>query len=204
MRMKLYPEEIQKLERQVSELNSSEDTQEIEKYYEFFNAETVDIATLIETKNIEALIERQQKYRDILFENRTKLKASIRGLQTVFSNMSAEEKAKYSEYEVTAVDTTDFAVKSPYAKAVTKDKKKKDAISALEALGLDGAALINFANKFGTGPKAKELADKRNESIAEVNKLQAVDTKAENEIKKAEITAKIDAVKTEFKNPFRK
>ena len=204
MRMKLYPEEIQKLERQVSELNDSEDTKEIDKYYEFFNAETQSIEELITSKNIEALIERNNKYRDILFETRTKLKASIRGLQTAFSKMSDEEKAKYSEYEVSAIDTTDFAKKSPYAKAVTKDKKKKDAISALEALGLDGASLINFANKFGTGPKAKELADKRNESIQEVTKLQSADTKAENEVKKAEITAKIEAVKTEFKNPFRK
>ena len=45
MKMQFFPEDVQKLEAQVADLNSSEESKELETYYQFFNAETEDITS---------------------------------------------------------------------------------------------------------------------------------------------------------------
>ena len=196
-------DDVQKLERQVADLESKSDSKELENYYQFFNAETESIADLIASNDIQALIDRNNKYKEILFETRVKSKAVIRGMQTVLQNMDEVTRKQYEEFEISAT-ATNLSDKSPVSKADKKVKQKKDAIAALEALGLDGDALLRAANKFGIGKKADELKVKRNESVAAVTEADKVEKKAESEAKSAEVKANISAAKSSFLSAFKK
>lgn len=196
-------DDVNKLERQVNDLESKDDTKELERYYEFFNAETLAIAELVKDGNMQALIDRNTKYRDILFETRVKAKATVRAMQTILQNMDENQRKEYQEYEVSAY-TTNLDSKTPFAKADKKGKQKKDAIAALQALGLDGDALIRAANKFGIGKKADELKAKHEESVASIKAIETEEKKESDVIKKETIATNTAKAKTSFMNAFKK
>ena len=112
-------------------------------------------------------------------------------MQTAISKLSQEERRQYEEYEVSAIDNTDYS-RTPVAKADKKIKQKKDALAALEALGLDGNNILNLANKFGTGANAKELQIKRETAVKEKNEADKIEKKEQDTIKSAEIREKIE------------
>lgn len=173
MLMKFYPEDIQRQEKEISSLSTKLQTKEIETYYEFFNAETIAINDL----SVEELMERIENYKKILFVERTKLQASMRGLNNRLKNLTDDEREllRLEDLEVSAT-TSPLTIKD---KVFKKEKKKKDALSALEALGLDGNAILNLANKYGIGDKGKVLQDKRENAIVEKVKADAEDKASE-------------------------